>query len=144
MKTAAMIISTLAVALLVSASVVAQQMAGTPASPEAATPLQIDAKSFGCIRDMKQVRHFYLDNFAGNVDATLAVAKSATGGTYPPGTVIQLVPQEAMVKREKGASPETHDWEFFALKISSDGTEIDKRGFSDVANFSGKCFSCHE
>ena len=150
MKTAAMIISTLAVVLLGGASVVAQQMAGTPASPEATTPatgeqvppVQIDAKSFGCIRDMTGVRHFYVSNVLGNLDATLAVANSATGGTYPAGTVIQLAPTEAMVKREKGVNPETHDWEF--VKLSKDGTKIQERGFADVANLLGKCFSCHK
>jgi hypothetical protein len=45
---------------------------------------------------MTHVRQFYVDNLLGNLDATLAVANSATGGTYPAGTVIQLVPTEAM------------------------------------------------
>jgi len=152
MKTAAMIISTLAVILLGSASVVAQQMAGTPASPEATTsntgeqvrPVQIDAKSFDCIRDMTLVRHFYMDNVLGNLDTTLAVANSATGGTYPAGTVIQVIPQEAMVKREKGLSPETHDWEFFALEVSKDGTKIRQRGFDKVVNSFGQCLGCHK
>jgi hypothetical protein len=60
----------------------------------------IDAKSFRCITEMTHVRQFYVDNLLGNLDATLAVANSATGGTYPPGSVIQLVPGEAMVKRD--------------------------------------------
>jgi hypothetical protein len=59
---------------------------------------------------MTHLRQFYVDNVLGNLDATLAVANSATGGTYPPGTVIQLVPTEAMVKRAKGFNPVTHDW----------------------------------
>ena len=63
---------------------------------------QIDAKSFRCITEMTHVRQFYVDNLLGNLDATLAVANSPTGGTYPPGSVIQLVPGEAMVKRHKG------------------------------------------
>jgi hypothetical protein len=74
---------------------------------------EIDAKSFRCIMDMTHVRQFYVDNLLGNLDATLAVANSATGGTYPPGSVIQLIPGEAMVKRDKGFNPVTHDWEFF-------------------------------
>ena len=65
---------------------------------------EIDAKSFRCIMDMTHVRQFYVDNLLGNLDATLAVANSAAGGTYPPGSVIQLIPGEAMVN---------HDWEFF-------------------------------
>ena len=41
---------------------------------------------------------------------------------YPVGTVLQLIPTEAMVKRHKGYSPSTDDWEFFALKVSPQGT----------------------
>jgi hypothetical protein len=48
---------------------------------------QIDAKSFRCITEMTHVRQFYVDNLLGNLDATLAVANSATGGTYPPGSL---------------------------------------------------------
>ena len=65
----------------------------------------IDAKSFRCITEMTQVRQFYVDNLLGNLDATLAVANSATGGPYPPGTIIQLIPTETMVKRDKGHRP---------------------------------------
>ena len=105
---------------------------------------QIDAKSFRCITEMTHVRQFYVDNLLGNLEATLAVANSATGGTYPPGTVIQLVPTEVMVKRDKGFNPVTHDWEFFELDVSKDGTEIRKRGFAEVVNrFGGNCFGCH-
>jgi hypothetical protein len=92
---------------------------------------------------MTHVRQFYVDNLLGNLDATLAAANSATGGAYPPGTVIQLVLTEAMVKRDKGFNPITHDWEFFELDVSKDGTEIRKRGFAEVVNrFGGNCFGC--
>jgi len=104
----------------------------------------IDAKSFRCITEMTHVRQFYVDNLLGNLDATLEVANSATGGPYPPGTIIQLIPTEAMVKRDKGFNPVTHDWEFFELDVSKDGTEIRKRGFAEVVNrFGGNCFGCH-
>ena len=105
---------------------------------------QIDAKSFRCITEMTHVRGIYTWTTLGNLDATLAVANSATGGTYPPGSVIQLVPGEAMVKRDKGFNSVTRDWEFFELDVSKDGTEIRKRGFAEVVNrFGGNCFGCH-
>ena len=104
----------------------------------------IDAKSFRCIRTMTPVRHFYVDNLRGDLDATVAAAKSPGGAVYPPGSVIQLVPGEVMVKRDKGFNTVTHDWEFFELDVSKDGTEIRKRGFADVVNrFGGNCFGCH-
>ena len=105
---------------------------------------QIDAKSFRCITKMTRVRHFYVDNLRGPVDATLAAANSSTGAVYPPGSVVQLVPDEAMVKRDKGFNPATRDWEFFELDVSKEGTQIRKRGFADVVNrFGGNCFACH-
>jgi len=104
----------------------------------------IDAKSFRCITKMTRVRHFYVDNLRGHVDATLAAANSPTGAVYPPGSVIQLIPGEAMVKRDNGFNPATRDWEFFELDVSKDGTQIRKRGFADVVNrFGGNCFACH-
>jgi hypothetical protein len=87
---------------------------------------------------------FYVDNLRGNLDATLAAANSATGAVYPPGSVLQLIPGEAMVKRDKGFDATTHDWEFFELDVSKDGTRVRKRGAADVVNrFGGNCFQCH-
>ena len=104
----------------------------------------IDANSFRCITKMTPVRQFYVDNLQGNLDATLAAANSTTGAMYPTGSVIQLIPGEAMVKRDKGFNAETHDWEFFELDVSKDGTKIRKRGTTDVVNrFGGNCFGCH-
>jgi hypothetical protein len=106
--------------------------------------MDIDAKSFRCITKMIPVRQFYVDNLLGNLDATLAAANSTMGAVYPPGSVIQLIPGEAMVKRNKGFNAATHDWEFFELDVSNDGTQIRKRGAVDVVNrFGGNCFSCH-
>jgi len=104
----------------------------------------IDAASFRCSTKMTPVRHFYVDNLRGDLDATLRAANSPTGAVYPPGSVIQLVPGEAMVKRDKGFNAATRDWEFFELDVSKDGTQIRKRGFADVVNrFGGNCFGCH-
>ncbi len=110
----------------------------------AATPLVITEKSFKCIREMTPVRGFFVDNLLGNLEGTLAVANSPTGGVYPPGSVVQLFPNEVMVKREQGFNPVTRDWEFFELDVSKEGTTIRKRGFADVKNrFGGNCFACH-
>jgi hypothetical protein len=106
--------------------------------------MDIDTKSFRCITKMTPVRQFYVDNLQGNLDATLAAANSMPGAVYPPGSVIQLIPGEAMVKRDKGFNAATHDWEFFELDVSKDGTQIRKRGTVDIVNrFGGNCFDCH-
>ena len=47
---------------------------------------------------------------------------------YPTGTILQLIPTEAMVKHDRAAFPKTNGWEFFALKVSADGTAIQDRG----------------
>jgi len=113
-------------------------------STHSGNAIDIDAKSFRCITKMTPVRQFYVDNLQGNLDATLAAANSPTGAVYPPGSVIQLIPGEAMVKQDKGFNAATHDWEFFELDVSKDGTQIRKRGAADVVNrFGGNCFGCH-
>jgi hypothetical protein len=104
----------------------------------------ITEKSFKCITDMTHVRHFYVDNLNGNLKETVRVASSDKGEPYPAGSVLQLVPTEVMVKREKGFNPTTKDWEFFELDLSKTGSTIRTRGFVEVSNrFGGKCFNCH-
>jgi len=115
---------------------------GVAAGAEATA--DISAASFGCIRDMTPVRGFYVDNLDGDLDATIAIAESPTGGVYPPGSVVQLVPTEVMVKRAPGFNAATRDWEFFELDVSAEGSVIRGRGFTDVVNrFGGNCFACH-
>ncbi|WP_068307461.1 hypothetical protein [Kordiimonas lacus] len=117
-------------------------MAGTAVSAE---PVEITNDSFKCLADMQKVRHFFVDNLLGDLEATLAVANNKKGGVYPPGSVVQLVPTEVMVKREEGWSPRTKDWEFFELDVSAEGSEIKVRGTDQAVNkFGGNCLECHE
>ena len=74
---------------------------------------------------------------------TLAAAASTEGAAYPVGTVVQLVPQEAMVKRYEGFSPETADWEFFAIDVVDGRTVIKERGTTQIRNIAGGCADCH-
>jgi hypothetical protein len=106
--------------------------------------MALTGDDFECILDGTRVRRFYLTNKLGRLDEALEVAASPTGGTYPPGTLIQLVPQEAMFKRGPGWNPETNDWEFFFLDVDEEGTTIATRGAEDTVNaFGGNCFDCH-
>jgi len=113
------------------------------------TPTQSEyvaqASDFECLTKWTRIRHFRIANPLGHLDEALAVANGEMPPPYPIGTMIQLVPQEAMVKRGGGFFPDAHDWEFFLLSASSSGTEIVQRGRGEVVNpLAGvPCFTCH-
>lgn len=47
------------------------------------------------------------------------------------------------IKRRRGFSPATNDWEFFFLNVSAQST-IQTRGAAETQNaFGGNCFDCH-
>ncbi len=130
--------STAIMTLVLASLPAARAAAATPA------PIPIDDKSFGCISLLKPVRGFFVGNLLGGVAATLKVAQSPTGGVYPPGSVVQLVPTEVMVKQRPGFNAATRDWEFFELDVSKQSSTIRKRGLVEVVNrFGGNCFACH-
>ena len=105
--------------------------------------VKVDDNSFKCITEMTPVRHFFVDNLLGNLAETVAVA-TAGKGDYPEGSVLQIMPNEVMVKQQKGFNPATRDWEFFWIDISKEGSKIFTRGFAEVNNrFGLNCFSCH-
>lgn len=130
--------------ILTTAAILAS-FSAMPATAGTSEELKITADTFSCISDLTPVRGFFVGNLKGDLDATLAVANSETGGRYPEGSIIQLIPTEAMVKREAGFNDKTNDWEFFELTVSKQGTKIHRRGFEEVINkFGGNCFECHE
>ena len=105
--------------------------------------LKIDDHSFKCMQTMTAVRHFFVDNIAGHLDETVAVAKAGKG-EYPVGSVVQLMPNEVMIKHEKGFNAATRDWEFFWIDVDKNGSKIFRRGFVEVNNrFGLNCFACH-
>jgi hypothetical protein len=111
-----------------------------PPLPESFSMTEDD---FRCITDYAAVRGFFIGNELGRLDEAIATAEAGFATEVPPGTVIQLIPQEAMVKGLPGSSPETDDWEFFILNPTADGTVITDRGFTEISNVAGTCWSCH-
>jgi len=100
--------------------------------------------TFVCLKKMHPVRGFFVTNLVNNLEATLIAAKQPLGAEYPPGSVVQLIPTEVMVKHNKGWSPATKDWEFFELEVSEAGSKIKVRGTTEVLNkFGGNCAACH-
>lgn len=105
--------------------------------------VKVDDNSFKCISEMTKVRHFYVDNLSGKLAETVAVA-TAGKGDYPEGSVVQLMPNEVMIKHNKGFNPATRDWEFFWIDIDKNGAKIFTRGFAEVNNrLNLNCFTCH-
>ena len=106
----------------------------------------ITAKSFGCVLDLPKVRNTRIQNPDPEKlkEATRIFRGSVPNQEYPTGTILQLIPGEAMVKHDRPAFPNSNGWEFFALKVSSDGTTIQDRG-DKVINTSLKkpCLECH-
>jgi hypothetical protein len=118
--------------------------------PDAAAVAEKDdveptAADFGCILDGTKVQSFFVKNRFGSIGDVETVATSDSGGTYPFGSVLQLIPTEAMVKRHAGYSPDTNDWEFFSLKVAGTQTEILASGTTQVLNaFNLNCLDCHQ
>jgi len=119
----------------------------TAAKPKAARPPEdfvMQASDFKNLHDMTAVRGFFVDNKLGHLKEAVAMATANNGGSYPVGTILQLVPQEAMIKRHKGYNAKTSDWEFFSLSTDATGTKILTRGADEVVNrFGGNCAACH-
>ena len=122
---------------------------GLTASPNegaaAEGKVKLNDNSFKCITEMTKVRHFYVDNLKGKaaLAKTVAVAKAGKGD-YPEGSVVQVMPNEVMVKQNKGFNPATRDWEFLWIDVDKNGSKIFTRGFAEVNNrFGLNCFGCH-
>ena len=104
---------------------------------------------FDCNRNsewtMVEIAHY--KNALGHDAEMLATAESATGGTYPVGTIVQLNPLEAMVKRGQGFDATSNDWEFFLFNGPPDGgtgvSIANRGGGTTVSNARGTCLSCH-
>src|SRR5580692_7717783 len=111
-----------------------------------ADDLVVTAKTFGCVLDMTKVRKTRIQNPDPDKlkEAIRIFRDSVPDQEYPTGTILQLIPGEAMVKHDRAAFPNTNGWEFFALKVSADGTTILDRG-DKVINTSLKkpCLGCH-
>lgn len=112
----------------------------------AADPVVITEKSFGCVLNLPKVRNtrIQIPDPEKLKEAIRIFRDSVPNQDYPTGTILQLIPTEAMVKRDRASFPKTNGWEFFALHVSAQGTTIQDRG-DQVINTSLKkpCLDCH-
>ena len=125
--------------LVASAAIISQSY-----SADDSKKIDIAESAFKCITEFAASGAFFVDNLLGDLDATLEVANSSTGGKFPEGSLVSLVPIEVMVKHREGWNPATNDWEFFLLNVSAEGTSIAARGGAEVSNPGGSCFGCHQ
>lgn len=104
-------------------------------------------QTFGCILDLPKIRNTYFKHSdpAKLKEAMRIFRESMPDRQYPVGTILQLVPFEAMVKHPLEKFPNTNGWEFFALEVSESGTKIRDRG-DNVVNLvlGAPCLTCHQ
>ncbi|HEY1100351.1 MAG TPA: hypothetical protein VGF99_15540 [Myxococcota bacterium] len=139
-------------AAVVGACVVAAGCGGSGARQEWTNDFVTDGEDaflvdddFVCLDDARfdVVGHSRIWNVLGHQQQAVDFATGGDIGTYPVGTVLQLFPGEASVKRGKGFSPATGDWEFFLLDTESGETVIRERGTTEISNVGGTCLKCH-
>ncbi len=95
-----------------------------------AQDLTVSEQTFGCILDWPKVRNtrFKHSDPEKLKEAMRIFRESVPDKEYPVGTILQLVPFEAMVKHPREKFPNTNGWEFFFLDVSKAGTKIKDRG----------------
>jgi len=124
---------------------IAAVLSGAP-SAHAGKEFVATEADFGCLTGWAQVGNVRVHHAKPKKlrKAIRILTKDKPRRKFPVGTIIQLVPFEAMVKRGKRFNPEAGDWEFFTLRPNGLDTEIVSRG-ADAVNFlGGGCVVCHK
>ena len=83
----------------------------------------ITEKSFGCLLGGTKIGNTYIKNEdPEKLKEAIRIFKDNVPDTdYPVGTVLQLFPDQAMVKHPSEKFPLTNGWEFFSLTVSERG-----------------------
>jgi hypothetical protein len=116
-------------------------------SGASAQDIAVTEQTFGCILEWPKVRNTYFkhDDPKKLKEAMRIFRESVPDKEYPVGTILQLIPFEAMVKHPREKFPTTNGWEFFDLDVSKEGTKIKERGENVVNHSQGvTCLSCHQ
>ena len=111
-----------------------------------ADDITVSEQTFACINDWPKIRNTHIYNAdPEKLKESIRIFRDSVSDTeYPVGTILQLLPSEAMVKHSRNAFPKSNDWEFFSLDVSAAGTKISERGENVVNHTQGvTCLSCH-
>jgi hypothetical protein len=130
-----------------AAMLLAAQTGFTWVSSASAEERAVSEKHFGCILDWPKVRNTYFkhDDPEKLKEAMRIFRDRVPDTEYPVGTILQLVPFEAMVKHPREKFPKANGWEFFALDVTEATTKITDRGDNVVNRLQGAtCLSCHQ
>jgi hypothetical protein len=127
----------------------AMLLAGLAATAQAGREFVAEVEDFRCLTDGVRApgKSFFIfhEKRAALRRAVRKTKRAKLGKGYPVGTILQLFPFEAMVKRGGGFNPEGDGWEYFSLRIGADGaTTILARGGAEVTGLTGtSCQGCH-
>jgi hypothetical protein len=130
-----------------SGSVLVAALGFCMVSSVSADDLAVSEQTFGCILDWPKIRNtrFKHADPVKLKEAMRIFRDSVPDKDYPVGTILQLVPFEAMVKHPREKFPNSNGWEFFALEVSEAGTTIRDRGDNVINLLLGApCLSCHQ
>src|ERR1700730_2540379 len=97
-----------------------------------ADDIAVSEQTFDCILEWPKVRNTRIKHSDPEKlkEATRIFGDSIPDREYPVGTILQLVPFEAMVKHPREKFPKTNGWEFFSLDVSEAGT-VRRQSFWD-------------
>ena len=112
-----------------------------------ADDIVVSEQTFSCILDWPKIRNTHITNAdPDKLKEAIRIFRDSVANTeYPVGTILQLIPSEAMVKHPRGTFAKTNGWEFFSLDVSTAETRISERGDNVVNHSQGvTCLSCHE
>ena len=72
--------------------------------PDPDKQLDVTEALFKCLTEMARssTGAFFVDNMLGKIEATVAIANSETGGEYPAGSLVSLIPTEVIIKHQEG------------------------------------------
>lgn len=117
-------------------------LAALPLTPVVVGAQDVPAEIMACIANGTKAGRSYIQH-ADPAKLQLAVkAYQAHSSDYPEGTILRMIPGEAMVKRTKTAFPQSNGWEYFALTVTPQGTTVKARGY-EASNPLGTCQNCH-